>query len=165
MRPFQADSLDQIVPALLAAQNEMANLVGKKVDVKSKTGQLLYDYTYSTLMELQQSSSPALFNNGLVVTQGMVPYEGPPNTFMPCLGAWRTMLLHQSGQFLAWEHPIAGAWDNPSDVAGAATTASRVAYKGFTARSDSNEPPPTPARGRPAARPNGQVPPARSSPP
>lgn len=168
MRPFQSESLDQIVPALLAAQNEMAELVGdKKVEVKNKAGQFLYDYTYSTLTSLQQSSAPALANNGLVVTQGMVPYEGPPNTFMPCLGSWRTMLLHSSGQFIAWEHPIAGAWDNPSDVAGAATSASRVAYKGMTARSEASEPPPAPARGRPAARPNGQAPPPapRRSPP
>jgi hypothetical protein len=163
-RPMRSDSLDQLAPALIKAQGEMEELPGdKKVEVKNKEGRFLYDYSYTTLAAIQNIAGPALLKNDLVVTQWMVPYEGPaPPPGVQCLGAWRTELLHASGQFIAGEHPIVGDWSDPGAIGGATTAASRYNLRGVCGLAEPSEAPPEPAR-RSAPRGNGQAPPTRSN--
>jgi hypothetical protein len=154
VRPFQSDCLDQIAPALVAAQAQMGDL---QTDKKVKAAK--YEYSYASLSAIHELTGPVLAAHGLAVIQMMVPFESPISDSagkptIQCLGSWRTVLLHTSGQFIAGEHPIAGEWGDPGNIGGATTTASRYNLKGVCALSDTVDPAPA---GRAVSRSNGHA--------
>ncbi|MHB8397381.1 MAG: ERF family protein [Candidatus Limnocylindrales bacterium] len=126
MRPFQSDNLDQIAPALVAAQAEMPD-VPKGETVKTAK----FSYSYADLASVREIAGPILARHGLAVLQTVVPMDPPIlGDRVQALGALRTVLLHASGQFLAGEHPLGADWGNAQAVSSATTTARRYNLMG-----------------------------------
>lgn len=79
-----SEQLDQIAPALLAAQQEFAN---PKKDTKG------HHYKYATLDQVIDCVVPVLNTHGIMLTQNHVASE--PGTV-----GLSTTLIHESGQFI-----------------------------------------------------------------
>lgn len=80
-----SQSVDKLVPALLAAQKAMSNAI-------KGSSNPFFKSSYADLNAVREASLPALNENGFIVTQPMVQKEG--KTYV------RTMFLHTSGQFI-----------------------------------------------------------------
>lgn len=103
-------SIEKLSPAILAAKKEMTNAVkdSKNPFFKSK---------FADLNSVREACEPALAKNGVSVLQPMVQKDG--KTFV------RTMLLHESGQYLCSDTEVVCAKQNDPQAYGSAISYAR----------------------------------------
>lgn len=103
---MQSEKIDQLVAALLKAQNEMG------VAVKDSANPF-FKSKYADLATIQGVCEVPLFNNGLVITQG--------GCMTPQGNGIYTQLTHVSGQWMRSELPLILAKQDPQGVGSAIT--------------------------------------------
>ncbi len=103
-------TIDKLAPAILAAKKEMTNAVkdAKNPFFKSK---------FADLNAVREAAEPPLAKHGISVLQPMVQKEG--KSFV------RTMLLHESGQFMASDTEVVCAKQNDPQAYGSAVSYAR----------------------------------------
>lgn len=165
MRQFQSENLDQIAPALSAAQAELEDVVAELEATIPLTKGGNFKYKYCDLASVRKVVRPVLAKYGLSFTQPVVPRDEPIMAERFCvLGSLRTMLLHSSGQWIAGEHPIAGDWTDGKAIGGAISYARRyglLAICGIAQVDDVSEAAASVPRSRLAQRSNGAAPEGR----
>lgn len=103
-------NIDKLAPAILAAKKEMTNAVkdAKNPFFKSK---------FADLNAVREAAEPPLAKHGISVLQPMVQKDG--KSFV------RTMLLHESGQFLGSDTEVVCAKQNDPQAYGSAVSYAR----------------------------------------
>lgn len=103
-------SIVKLAPALLAAQREMSNAVkdAKNPFFKSK---------YADLNAIREASHPVLNKHGISVLQPLIQKEG--KTYV------RTLLLHESGEFIAGDTEVVVAKQNDPQAQGSGISYAR----------------------------------------
>lgn len=107
---IMSPSIAIIAPALLKAQSAMGNAVkdAKNPFFKSK---------YADLNAVREASHPALNDNKIFVLQPMVQKEG--KTYV------RTLLVHESGEYIGSDTEVVTAKPNDPQAAGSAISYAR----------------------------------------
>jgi len=103
-------SIVNISKAILAAQKQMGAVI------KDSTNPY-YKSNFATLNAVREASNPQLNENGVSVLQPTVTYEGKNYV--------RTLLLHESGEFLGSDTEIICAKQNDPQAQGSAISYSR----------------------------------------
>lgn len=105
-----SSNIDKLAPAILAAKKEMTNAVkdAKNPFFKSK---------FADLNAVREAAEPPLAKHGISVLQPMVQKEGKSYV--------RTLLLHESGQFLASDTEVVCAKQNDPQAYGSAVSYAR----------------------------------------
>lgn len=108
-----SDSIDQLIPALIAAQGEFPSIPrdGFNPHFKSR---------FSTLKAVQQATRPVLAKHGLALTQWPSTVEGKP--------ALTTWLAHSSGQFISETTVLSLAKSDPQAQGSGITYLRRYAW-------------------------------------
>lgn len=103
-------SIVKLAPALLAAQRTMSNAVkdAKNPFFKSK---------YADLNAIREACTPVLNANGISVLQPLIQKDG--KTFV------RTLLLHESGEFIAGDTEVVLAKQNDPQAQGSGISYAR----------------------------------------
>lgn len=111
---LKSESLAKIAPALVKAQKNMeaASKDSKNPFFKSK---------YADLNSIIDAAIPALNAEGIAVLQAPSVHVYPDNN----VSVIQTILLHESGEFIAGESEIVAAKANDPQSAGSATTYAR----------------------------------------
>lgn len=103
-------NITTIAPALLKAQKNMASA---KKDAKNP----FFKSSYADLNAVREASHEALNAEGIVVLQPMVNINGANYV--------RTLLLHESGEFIGSDTPIVSAKPNDPQATGSAISYAR----------------------------------------
>lgn len=152
----QSKSVDQIVPALVAAQSEMQAVPTNAENnyYKRGTGQNAAPYRYADLAAVREACVPILAKHKIAVIQGTIPRaqmtsfeRSDKGNHAQCMGDLCTQLLHVSGQWLAFKTPIVCDWGDVQKVAATTTYLRRsglAAITGLAQQDDDGET----ARGR-----------------
>lgn len=106
----------ELAKALVKAQSEMDNAALNKTNPHFKS-------KYADFVAIREATLPVLTKNGLAVTQ--YPAVRDDGTFV-----LRTRLMHESGEFIEGEYPI--AIDKPQAMGSALTYARRYSWSGIT---------------------------------
>ncbi len=118
-----SEHLDQLVPALVAAQAEFPTVTkGKVARVSTKNGGE-YSYRYADLPDILTALQPTLAKHGLAVV-------GLPDTTADGKPALTTRLLHTSGQWLEGSVELHLSQDTPQGQGSAITYARRYGFCG-----------------------------------
>lgn len=109
----KSESLDKLLPALIAARAQFKPVKqdGFNPHFKSK---------FSTLKAVQEATSGALADNGLIVTQFPSQVDGKP--------ALTTWLAHESGQYIVDTTVLSMAKSDPQAQGGAITYLRRYCW-------------------------------------
>ncbi len=115
MSLLKSDSLVKLAPALLAAQKEMG------VALKDSNNPF-FKSRYADLNAIIDASVPVLNKNGIAVLQSpsVVTYVDGTNGDII-----QTILLHESGEYLAGQSKVVAAKQNDPQSQGSATTYAR----------------------------------------
>lgn len=105
-----SQTISKIAPALLAAQKEMGNAV------KDSTNPY-FQKKYADLNSVREACIPALNKHGISVLQPNVYIDGKPFV--------QTLLLHESGEFIAGFTEIVFAKQNDAQAHGSGVTYAR----------------------------------------
>lgn len=90
---LQSESISSLAPALVKAQQELTNIhKGRTAKVPTKSGGS-YEYTYADLASVLDVVEPVLNKHGISVIQRSFPHERGAHI--------QTMLIHESGEWLA----------------------------------------------------------------
>lgn len=119
MSLLKSESLAKIAPALLAAQKEMGAALkdSKNPFFKSK---------YADLNAVIDASVPVLNKHGISVLQSpAVITTSEIHTPIEPISVIQTVLLHESGEFLAGQSEVVAAKSNDPQAQGSATTYAR----------------------------------------
>lgn len=115
MMIIKSESLAKLAPALLKAQKNMGAALK---DSKNP----FYKSKYADLNAIIDASIPALNNEGISVLQApAVKLTGTTES----VSVIQTILLHESGEYLAGESEVVAAKQNDPQAAGSATTYAR----------------------------------------
>lgn len=112
---FKSESLAKIAPALLKAQQEMGAAL-------KDSNNPFFRSKYADLNAVIDASVPVLNKNGIAVLQtpSVVTHVDGQNS-----DTILTVLLHESGEYLAGQSKIVAAKSNDPQAAGSATTYAR----------------------------------------
>lgn len=105
-----SQTISKIAPALLAAQKEMGNAVKDSTNPYFKS-------QYADLNSVREACIPALNKHGISVLQPNVYIDGKPFV--------QTLLLHESGEFIAGFTEIVFAKQNDAQAHGSGVTYAR----------------------------------------
>ena len=114
MTILKSESLAKLAPALLKAQKNMG------VALKDSKNPF-YKSKYADLNAIIDASIPALNAEGIVVLQAPGVSSYPGNN----VSVIQTILLHESGEYIAGESEVVAAKNNDPQSAGSATTYAR----------------------------------------
>jgi hypothetical protein len=163
----QSESIDQLAPALVAAQAEIIN---PTTDSTADAGN--FRYTYASLPSVLDAIRPVFGRHGLALLQGLVASplvnaehaemkrgrDGPVQYVVPVqsLGSVRTMIVHSSGQWIITSDiPVLTAWADVQSLGKCVTYLRRVSLKAAAAIAEVDDDPQA-ARGTPGAPGSGK---------
>lgn len=140
--PWKSESIDKLAPALLAAQKAMGPAIKdcKNPHFKSK---------YADLNNCLDAVYEAFHPHGLFITQTIIPT--PAAEFIAAATGEsdaspglviRTLVMHESGQWIASDLPMYPDMQNPQKIGGAITYGRRyglAAITGLTQEDDDGE--------------------------
>lgn len=124
LRPIQSESIDKIAAALVSAQSAVQH-------AEKDSSNPHFNSRYTSLTAVHDACQDALRAASLAVTQQPFPFtdvagnplldgQGKPAGFI-----LRTVLMHESGQFIASELPMGPNMAKPQEVGSAMTYARR----------------------------------------
>ncbi len=119
MSDWMSPTLEKLAPAMLAAQRDL--LPALKVATNPH-----YKSRFADLTECLDAVNAAFHPHGLFVTQLPIPIDNG-NAF-----AVRTVLMHESGQWIASETPIRPDMKDPQKIGAAITYLRRFALAAIT---------------------------------
>lgn len=110
METVMSVSIIKLAPALLKAQKSMVNAVK---DAKNP----FFKSQYADLNAVREAAHPSLNDNGITVLQPLIQKDG--KSFV------RTLLLHESGEYLASDVEVVAAKQNDPQAYGSAVSYAR----------------------------------------
>lgn len=110
MSLLSSSSITKISPALLKAQKSMG-------DAKKDAKNPFFKSSYADLNSIREAAIPVLNEQGITVLQPMITQEGKPFV--------RTLLLHESGEWLASDTEIVQAKANDPQAHGSGISYAR----------------------------------------
>jgi hypothetical protein len=115
-------TLGKLAKALADAQAEYPPVVkAEEVEIAGSSGKSRYSYTYADLAQIMSKVRPVLAKHGLAVTQTFRTSVGKELVVI-------TTLLHESGEYITSEFPVAASANRMQELGSLITYAKRYSY-------------------------------------